>query len=130
MAPTGPTELRFVPSRAEGLPDVREVVVFSDRLEVNTAGEWVTFLFVDMARWPKPTAFWRWMYRCGRPPKWLPVGERDWFHEPPNRFFRFFTDPPLILYMPVDEPEGYSEGNFSRAQRVMQRGGFQTWDLG
>src|SRR5262249_17761217 len=42
--------LRFVPSRVDGLPDVTEVVVRPDRLELLPAGAWVTVRLADIAR--------------------------------------------------------------------------------
>src|SRR4051812_49178999 len=51
--------LWFVPSRVEGLPDVTRVAVYSDRLEVLSAGQWVVFHFEDIAGWPRPAFLWR-----------------------------------------------------------------------
>ena len=102
-----PFELKvsqFVPSRVEGLPDVTEVIVYPDRLEVISEGALLTFHFVDIARWPWPGPLWRLLFRQGWRPRWLPVGERDWFHPPSERFFRFYTTPRIVVFMP-DEPE-------------------------
>lgn len=61
----------------------------------------------------------------------LSVGDRDWFHPPSRRFFRFFTDPPITIYMP-DEPRetNYGDTLVRRVQDVMSLGGFTTFDLG
>jgi hypothetical protein len=123
--------LRLVPSRVEGLPEVTEIVVFPDRLELCSAGEWLSFPFAEMVEWPRPAWFWRLLARLGWRQRFLPVGERDWFHPPADRFFRFFTSPRVVVYMP-DEPADTSYGDtcFRRVQDVMFRGGFNTWDLG
>jgi hypothetical protein len=124
------TQLHFVPSRVEGLPDVTEAVIRPDQLELCSGGRWMIFRFTDIAEWPRPIWYWRLRYRLGFPPSWLPVADRDWFHAPPERFFRFFTDPTIIVYMPVDEPREHSLSNFYRVQEVLRVGGFATFDLG
>jgi hypothetical protein len=123
--------LRFVPSAVEGLPDFTEAAVFPDRLELLSAGKWVAIHFLDIARWYRrgwlyrPLAYLGWVY--GTPF----VADRDWFHPPSGRFFRFYTDPSITVYMP-DEPRETSYGQtiFRRVQDVMARGGFATHDLG
>lgn len=45
MASTG--GLRFVPSRVDGLPDVTDVAVFPDRLELLSAGKWVVIRLLE-----------------------------------------------------------------------------------
>src|SRR5687768_7714855 len=92
--------LRFRPSRVEGLAGVTEVAVFPDRLEL-LAGERLTVVrFDDIARWPRPRWLRRALARLGWRPAWLPVADRDWFHPPAERFFAFYTTPPLVVYMP------------------------------
>jgi hypothetical protein len=123
--------LRFVPSRVEGLPGVSEVVVRPDRLELRSDGRWVVLPFDAMARWPRPVQLWRLLSRLGWRPRWLPVGDRDWFHPPRDRFFRFYTDPPLTVFL-ADEDRGIGYGDtlFRRVQEVIASGGFNTYDLG
>ena len=123
--------LRFVPSRVEGLPNVAEIAVYPDRLELPTEGKLVVHRFVDIARWPRPPWLWRRLFRLGWRPRWLPVADRDWFHAPRDRFFAFFTNPKLVLFM-VDEDRsiGYGQTLFRRAQDVIEAGGFHTYDLG
>jgi hypothetical protein len=60
----------------------------------------------------------------------LPVGDRDWFHDPPDRFFRFFTTPPVTVYMPNESGVEYEHTCFRRLQDVIAEGGFITHDLG
>ena len=123
--------LWLVPSRVEGLPAVTKVRVYSDRLEVLSAGRRVVFRFEDIAAWHRPAFLWRGLARLGWRPHWLPAGERDWFHPPSERFFRFYTRPPTVVCMP-DEPTDTCCGStlFRRLQDVMLEGGFSTWDLG
>src|SRR4051812_6648944 len=119
--------LLFVPSRVEGLPDVTEVAVYPDRLELLSAGRWGSFRFADIAAWPRPDFLWRRLARLGWRLRWLPVGERDWFQPPSERFFRFYTRPLIVVYMP-DEPTATNYGStlFRRVQDVMLEGGFST----
>jgi hypothetical protein len=123
--------LKFVPSRVEGLPDVSEVVVRPDRIELRSAGEWVSIRFADIARWPRPAWLWRLASRYGRRPRWLPVADRDWFHPPRDRFFLFYSRPPVKVYL-ADEDRGigYWESLFRRMQEVIEAGGYNTFDLG
>jgi hypothetical protein len=123
--------LQFVPSRVEGLTDVTEITVYPDRLELVSAGRRLTYRLEDIAAWPRPAFLWRRLARLGWRPRWLPVGERDWFRPPSARFFRFYTRPPIVIYMP-DEPleTDYGSTLFRRIEDVLQRGGFNTSDLG
>ncbi len=124
--------VRFSPSRVEGLPDVSEAVVYPDRVELKSGSEWLSFRFVDIARWPRPAWLWKVLFRLGSGPRWLPIADRDWFHDPSSeRFFSFYTKPRIVVHMPNDEPaEGYAETYFVRIQLVILRGGFSTVDLG
>lgn len=123
--------LRFVPSRVEGRTDVSEVNVRSDRIELRSAGEWIIIQFADIARWPRPAWLWRLASRCGRRPRWLLVGERDWFHPPRDRFFLFDAKPPIRIYL-TDEDRGINHGQtlFRPVQEVIESGGYTTYDLG
>jgi hypothetical protein len=123
--------LRFVPSRVEGLPDVTEVAIYPHRLELLSAGTWVAHRFVDIAKWPRPAWMWKALSRFGWRPRWSPVGDRDWFHAPRDRFFAFDTSPRIVLFL-VDEDRdmNYSEILFRRVQSVIESGGFNTYDLG
>jgi hypothetical protein len=112
------------------MAQVSEVAIWPDRLEFLAAGQAVTFRLADLARWPRPASMWRLLFRVGCRPGWLPVGERDWFHPPQGRFIRFYTKPPVTVYMPVDEPVVHSESYFLRVQLTLAAGGFHTIDLG
>ena len=125
------SQLQFVPSRVEGMIGVTSVTIFPDRLQVASTAGVVTHRFADIARWPNPRLFWRALYRLGVKPRWLPVADRDWFHEAPDMFFEFYTRPRLRVFMPLDESkETYGSGVFARIQNVMRLGGFHSLDLG
>jgi hypothetical protein len=124
--------LRFVPSKVDGLADVTDVAVFPDRLELWSHGERVVIRFMDIARWYRGGWLFHPLARLrlgvwGRPF----VADRDWFHPPAGRFFRFYTGPEVTVFMP-DEPAelGYAETIFRRVQDVIGLGGFGTCDLG
>ena len=125
-----PDSLRFMPSRAEGLPDVQEVVVHPDRIEVETEGRWVTFAFADIARPQEFRAISLLKRMVGKPPWPHLVADRDWFHPPKDRFFLWYADPPLTTYMPEDETLDYDTSYFARIKRMVESGGFATYDLG
>ena len=50
MTMSAETSLRFVPSAVEGLPEVTEITVYPDRLELRSAGKRVVIRFLDIAR--------------------------------------------------------------------------------
>ncbi|MFO0795877.1 MAG: hypothetical protein U0804_00215 [Gemmataceae bacterium] len=132
MATPAAEGLRFVPSAVYGPPAVTEVTVLPDRLELLSDGSAVVVRFLDIARW-----HWRgWLYaplaRLGfRVRGWPAVADRDWFHPPAGRFFRFHCVPPVTVYLP-DEPADtpYGQTLFRRVQDVLAAGGFSTFDLG
>jgi hypothetical protein len=123
--------LRFVPSNVEGMPSVTEVVVFPDRLELLSAGQWVVIRFLDIARWYRRGWLYRPLARLGWIRGYPSIADRDWFHPPAGRFFQFYTEPPLTVYMP-DEVVGtpYGQTMFRRFQNIIGLGGFSTFDLG
>ena len=121
--------LHFIPSRVEGLSSVREAAVFPDRLEFLTDDGWVVFPLEDLAQWPRPRILRRLLSRYWRP-SWLPVGERNWFNAPSERFFRFYSSPRIVVYMPDEQGVEYHETIFRRIQEVLRLGGFATKDLG
>jgi hypothetical protein len=133
MATVGETGLRFVPSAVEGLPSVTVVVIFPDRIEFFSDGHCVVIRYLDIARWHGWGGwFYRRLGRLGwRVRGWPSIGDRDWFHPPSGRFFRFFTEPPITVYMP-DESRSieYGQTMFRRLQNVLAAGGFCTYDLG
>jgi hypothetical protein len=108
------------------------VAVFPDRLELCSEGRIRTIRLLDIARWPRWGTFYRLAAQLGLGVRGnLAVADRDWFHPPGRRFFRFYTDPPLTIYL-ADEPveTSYGETLFRRVQDVLAAGGFSTMDLG
>jgi hypothetical protein len=132
MVTPAETSLRFVPSAVEGLPDVSEVALFPDRLELLSAGKPVVIRLLDIARWHRHGWLYRPLARLGLGVRGYPsVADRDWFHPPAGRFFRFFTAPPVTVFMPDEPPEAsYGQTLFRRVQDVLAAGGFGTHDLG
>lgn len=132
MAKPAEEPLQFVPSAVEGIPSVTEAKVYPDRLELRSEGAWVVIRFLDIARWHR----FGWLHRplarlglgvCG----WPSVADRDWFHPPAGRFFRFFTTPPITIFMPDESHEtSYGQTMFRRVQDVLATGGYGTFDLG
>jgi hypothetical protein len=109
---------------------VSEVAVHPDRLEVNTAGSWVTFRFSTIGR-RQESRLVSLVRRLTRqaPPSVL-VADKDWFHPPRDRYFLWYTDPPLQTCMPDDEAADYAVSYFARIQAILWSGGYATADLG
>ncbi len=116
--------LRFVPSAVEGLPTVTEAAVYPDRLELPSAGKWVVIRFRDIARWYTGSWLYRPLARLGfRVRGWPSVADRDWFHPPAGRYFRFYAKPEITVYMPY-EPRGLgTPRRCSRARPERHRAG-------
>jgi hypothetical protein len=88
--------------------------------------------FVSIAKWNQCGWLYRSIARLGLGVRGRPsVADRDWFHPPSGRFFRFYTKPVIAVYMP-DEPRelSYDQTTFCRIQNVIALGGFCTFDLG
>ena len=124
--------LCFVPSATLGLPAVTQVALFPDRLELVSEEKPTVIRLLDIARWYRCGWLCRPLARLGGKVRgWPSVADRDWFHPPSRRFFRFYTQPTLTVYLP-DEPREtpYGETLFRRIQEVIVAGGFCTYDLG
>jgi hypothetical protein len=131
MATSTDNGLRFAPSRVEGHPAVSDAVLFPDRLELLSANECFVVRFLDIARWHRREWLWRPLAYFGLL-RGLPcVADRDWFHPPSGRFFRFYTEPTITVYLP-DEPADlhYGQTMFNRIHTIIRAGGFSTFDLG
>lgn len=78
-----------------------------------------------------PSPLSRWLRRAGLRTAPLCVANRDWFHPPAERFFRFFTTPRITVYLP-DEPRetDYANTFFVRIQAFLCQNGLTTNDLG
>src|SRR5262245_32687739 len=109
MATAADDSLRFVPSTVEGLSGVTEGAVCPDRLALLSEGKWVIIRFLDIARWHRGGWLYRPLARLGLRVRGEPsVADRDWFHPPSGRFFRFYANPAVTVYMPDEPPElGY-----------------------
>ena len=112
------------------MPDVSEVVVLPDRVEIQSAGTWHTLHFRAIAQWPAPAWLSRTLFSLGIRMTPVPVADRDWCRPPRDRFFSFYSVAPLVVYMPEDEAEGYGDSVFYRIREVIQAAGFGTRDLG
>ncbi len=127
---TMPSCVRFVPSRVEGWPDVREVVFHGDHLDVLCGDVWQRIDYASIARSQEP----RWIAllrrALGRRPTPRLVADRDWFKAPPDRSLTLYTRPPLLICMPDDEPVDHDASYFWRVQQVIRAGGYVTWDGG
>ncbi len=128
------TEIQFTPSAVgAGWDRVAEVWVRPDRLIVRKGSCFVVIRFVEIARWHRRSWLYRPLAKLGGPIWGAPfVAERDWCRDPAtSRYFRFYTDPPLKIFMP-EEPTGtpYHESLFIQIQQVISSGGFTTFDLG
>lgn len=125
-----PFKITFIPSRVDGLAEVSSVTVWPFRLDLETADGTHEFSFKVMGK-IQESGIMRWMKGFfGEEPRGMLVADRDWFHPPQDRFFRFYTDPPITIYMPADEVVGYEESVFFRVQAVIRSGGYETFDLG
>ncbi len=121
----------FCPSRVDGAGKVVSVTVTPRALELVMDDGVRVVRFADIARYPRPTFVWRALARVGIHRRWLAVADRDWFHAPPDRFFRFYTTPRLTILMPTDEPEDHDCGHFARIDNVIHaERRFTTLDLG
>lgn len=124
-------QIQFIPSRVEGITGATSVTVFADRIEITSGARIITHRFVKIARWPDPALFWRLMYRIGIKRRSVLVADRDWFQEPADMYFVFYTKPRLKICMPLDESkESYGASYFVRIQNLICEGGFETNDLG
>src|SRR6185312_15720109 len=64
-------------------------------------------------------------------PRRLPVDDRGGFHPPRERFCLCDTDPPLKVFLGVEDREiGRGATLLRRVQDVIESGGFHTRDLG
>jgi hypothetical protein len=125
-----PDSITFVPSRVDGLDAVSRVTIRRSQIEFETPDSRHVFAFKSISR---PQESWlsslfkRLTFRRPYPQM---IADRDWFHAPPNRFFRFYTTPPITVYMPADDVQKHAQSYFARIQHVIRVGGFTTFDLG
>jgi len=125
-----PFKITFTPSRVDWTSDISLVTVWPNRLTVETVDGEQEFLFEQIGK-IQESGIMRFMRRLGGAKQFgLLVADRDWFHPPQDRYFRFYTDPPMTVYMPADDAADYEESVFFRVQAVIRCGGFETYDVG
>ena len=129
MTPTARSVV-FTPTAVEGIASVTSCVVTPERLELIRDHEPPVIIpFETIARYRRPVALQRLLHRARVLRTLVPVGERDWCQPDGQPFFRFFTDPPLVLRLSEDRHLGYGHTLFARLQAVLVQGGFSTYDL-
>ena len=111
--------VRFRPSRVDGWPEVDEVRVDPEWLEIRSAGRVMRFPLRSMA--------------AGREiaTGLAPVGELHWSAERyADAHVDFYTTPRLAIYMPADGPTRYPDSHFWLVQDVLRQGRFKLYDGG
>ena len=127
-----PQPLTFTPSAVIGLDAVSSVTFHPDFVEFHGPAHTARIDFVSIARWTRFAWFYRLLVRLGLGVRGSPlVGDRDWFHPPSGRYFRFYTSPQITIYLPNEsENTSYDQTLFRRIQAVLESGGFSTLDCG
>ncbi len=91
---------------------------------------WQRIDYASIARSQEP----RWIALLRRALRRRPtprlVADRDWFKAPHDRSLTLYTEPPLLICMPDDEPVDHEESYFWRLQQVIRSGGYDTCDGG
>lgn len=124
------TELTFIPSRVEWMVEVKSVTVRPDRLELESADGIQEIRFREIGRLQESRMV-RFLKKLGgMRPAAVMVAERNWFQSPQDRYFLFYTSPPLTICMPSDDALVYVESVFFRVQGIIRLGGYATFDLG
>ena len=124
------TSIAFVPSHIEGVEKAEHVTVFPDRLEISTEGGLLSYRFSDISQ-PQEARWWSAFKRLFGVAPWNEiVADRNWFKNPKDRYFKFFTEPQIKVCMPEDELENHQKSYFWRIQLVMGSGGYGSYDLG
>ena len=119
--------VRFIPPEVQGIPDVSEVAIFSDRVEVQTASIRTTFRFENVAKRQEAILI-SWLKRLvGKAPFPLVVGEREFCTK--RRYVSFYTNPMLKAFTPPDADAPYQETYIFRINDLLQRSGYCTYDM-
>jgi hypothetical protein len=81
------TPIHFRPSRVDGLPDVDEVRITPQQLEVRSAGQWRAFPFLSFGRGREISS------------RRVPVGHLRYSNDSyADSHFVFYTDPQITIY--------------------------------
>lgn len=124
--------VRFVPERVEGIDDVVEAAVYSDRLVLKSSNEERTYRYAKSLQPFSPVWILYWLIRflgrigihvdvAGR------IGECDWIVQP--AFMAFDTSPPIRLMFPRGMSVTERERLFQQVQRVLAASGLRLTDL-
>jgi hypothetical protein len=125
-----PDSITFVPSRVDGLDAVSRVKIRPSQIEFEMPDSRRVFAFKSISR-PQESWLSSFLKRLTfRRPYPRVIADRDWFHAPPDRFFRFYTTPPITVYMPADDVHEHAQSHFGRIQQVIRSGRFATFDMG
>ena len=124
------TKVKFTPSRVDGIASVSSVTVLPDSLELETLDGTQQIQFRKIGRRQESLLMHGIKRLCGIEPSAVMVADRNWFRAPQDRYFRFYTDPRLTVYMPSDDSVNYTESVFFQIQAVVRQGGYATFDLG
>ena len=120
--------LRVVPTRAEGLPAVTEIVFYHDRMMVCSAGQWLAIAFAPLARWPRPVRIRKVLAWFGIQPPWRTIANRNWVDTETESLFEFYSNPPFRLWLPYDDD--YVASPYFQVQQFLRQAGFDTFDMG
>ena len=121
--------LTVIPSKVEGIDHIHKIIVHPDQLEIYRSEGTLRINFAQIAR-PQGSVFYRFMQRAIG--KTLPslVADRNFFARPNERWFAFYTEPELRIFMPNDESIEYPSSYFFRIQQAIRSGGYDTYDCG
>lgn len=120
--------VKFIPSKVEGLRNVKSVAIHPQKIEIETESEAICFEFQNLVKLSRPKRFWRLMQKLGLHSNFY-VGEKYFEYPPHKRFFIFHTDPQIKVFMPLDEPENWIKGSYGKSQFMMKRGGYALMDM-
>ena len=125
---SSPLSVSFRPSRVEGIEGVTEVQVSRAHLDLLVAGVWLRLPFRAFRSPREGRVVGAFRRLLGRTPRL--VGERDWFHPAGEKFFRWYTSPPITTFLPASGDQDWSKSLFLRVQEVLWAGNCGTFDLG
>ena len=100
---TPTTSLRFTPPEVLGLPEVTQVAIHPDRLEVFSRNCWLTFPFASFAKRQESRLSSLFSRLTRKSPLPKLVGVREFCTD--RRFVGFYTTPRLKIFTPPDLDE-------------------------
>ncbi len=116
---TNEANVRFRPSRIEGIHHVDEVRISTQSLEIHADGQCFVFPFITLATGREISS--------GR----VPVGE---LHYSDVRYtdshIVFYTTPRITIFMPEHAPTSYPDSHFWKIQELLSEGGFMLYRNG